>query len=62
MLTLSNVASSTSGIFVSIVAFLFVLSVVVFVHEFGPLHRRALVRRGGQDLLDRLRPGDLRLH
>jgi len=35
MLTLSNVASSTSGVLVSVLAFLFVLSVVVFVHEFG---------------------------
>jgi regulator of sigma E protease len=35
MLTLSNVASSTSGIFVSVLAFLLVLSIVVFVHEFG---------------------------
>ena len=35
MLTLSNVASSTSGVFIPIVAFLFVLSIVVFVHEFG---------------------------
>jgi regulator of sigma E protease len=35
MLTLSNVASSTSGIFFSALAFLLVLSIVVFIHEFG---------------------------
>jgi regulator of sigma E protease len=35
MLTLSNVATSTSGIVFSVLAFLFVLSIVVFVHEFG---------------------------
>jgi regulator of sigma E protease len=35
MLTLSNVASSTSGVVISILAFLLVLSIVVFVHEFG---------------------------
>ncbi|HEX9881691.1 MAG TPA: RIP metalloprotease RseP [Hyphomicrobium sp.] len=35
MLTLSNVASSTSGVLFSVLAFLLVLSIVVFVHEFG---------------------------
>jgi regulator of sigma E protease len=35
MVVLSNLATSTSGVVLSIVAFLFVLSVVVFVHEFG---------------------------
>jgi regulator of sigma E protease len=30
-----NLAASTSGVLLSIVAFLFVLSIVVFVHEFG---------------------------
>jgi regulator of sigma E protease len=35
MLTLSNLATSTSGLFVSVLAFLVVLSVVVFIHEFG---------------------------
>ena len=35
MLTLSNVAASTSGILLPVVAFLIVLSIVVFVHEFG---------------------------
>jgi regulator of sigma E protease len=35
MLTLSNVASSTSGVLISVLAFLLVLSIVVFVHEFG---------------------------
>ena len=32
---LMNLAASTSGVLLSIVAFLFVLSIVVFVHEFG---------------------------
>ena len=35
MLTLSNLATSTSGLFVSVLAFLVVLSIVVFIHEFG---------------------------
>jgi regulator of sigma E protease len=35
MLTLSNVAASTSGFLISALAFLFVLSVVVFIHEYG---------------------------
>ncbi|HEY7670349.1 MAG TPA: RIP metalloprotease RseP [Hyphomicrobium sp.] len=35
MLTLTNVASSTSGVFLSVLAFLVVLSIVVFVHEYG---------------------------
>jgi regulator of sigma E protease len=35
MLTLSNLATSTSGVLVAILAFLVVLSIVVFVHEFG---------------------------
>jgi regulator of sigma E protease len=35
MLTLSNLATSTSGAFVAAIAFMLVLSIVVFVHEFG---------------------------
>jgi regulator of sigma E protease len=35
MLTLSNLAASTSGVFLSAFAFIMVLSIVVFVHEFG---------------------------
>jgi regulator of sigma E protease len=35
MLTLSNLATSTSGVLVAVLAFLVVLSIVVFVHEFG---------------------------
>jgi regulator of sigma E protease len=35
MLTLTNLATSTSGVFFSILAFIVVLSIVVFVHEFG---------------------------
>jgi len=35
MLTLSNLANSTSGVAVAVIAFIFVLSIVVFVHEFG---------------------------
>ena len=42
--------------------FLFVLSIVVFIHELGHFPRRPLVRRDGQGVLDRLRPRDLRLH
>lgn len=35
MLTLSNLATSASGVLVAVLAFLVVLSIVVFVHEFG---------------------------
>ena len=35
MLTLSNLATSTSGVLVAAFAFMLVLSIVVFVHEFG---------------------------
>ena len=35
MLTLSSLATSTSGVLVSVLAFVLVLSIVVFVHEFG---------------------------
>jgi regulator of sigma E protease len=35
MLTLSTLATSTSGFFSAAIAFIFVLSIVVFVHEFG---------------------------
>ena len=38
------------------IAFLLVLTLVVFIHELGPLPRGALVRRHGQGLLDRLWP------
>ena len=35
MLTLSNLATSASGVLIAVLAFLVVLSIVVFVHEFG---------------------------
>jgi regulator of sigma E protease len=35
MLTLTNLASSTSGLLLAVCAFIVVLSIVVFVHEFG---------------------------
>jgi len=35
MLTLSNLANSTSGVLLAVFAFIVVLSIVVFVHEFG---------------------------
>src|SRR5262245_8734379 len=35
MVTLSNLAVSASGVLVSVLTFLLVLSIVVFVHEFG---------------------------
>jgi regulator of sigma E protease len=35
MLTLSNLATSTSGVLGAVIAFMLVLSIVVFVHEFG---------------------------
>lgn len=35
MLTLTNLATSTSGVLAAVVAFIVVLSIVVFVHEFG---------------------------
>ena len=35
MLTLANLATSTSGVMITILQFLVVLTIVVFVHEFG---------------------------
>ena len=35
MLTLANLATSTPGVLITILQFLAVLTVVVFVHEFG---------------------------
>ncbi len=35
MLTLTSLATSTSGVLVAVIAFILVLSIVVFVHEFG---------------------------
>ena len=44
-----------------VIPFLVVLTVLVFVHETGPLPDRAALRRPGRGLLDRFRARDLRL-
>ncbi len=55
-----NVVSALGGwgqtLIWTIIPFLFVLTVVVFFHELGPLLGRPPQRRAGRGLLDRLRP------
>ena len=49
------------AVFHSILAFLVVLGVLVFVHELGHYLAARLVRRACRGVLDRLRPGDRHL-
>ena len=46
-------------IFGYLIPFVFVLAIVIFIHEMGAFPGGALVRRGGRGLLDRLRAGNL---